>query len=462
MAPATTTPTLPFDYKTWKAGTSITLPPLFDKVSREKFDALDRAVGAYLAKPSPDALATLRTALTDWMKHKDATDGPGAWAESKRNRKFLIAHLNAAINGGDTDASLGIPDFMSPGMINARLGILYLFANLKWNEDVLSFVTNGVVDFAGKGDGKQATRKADARQALAKPNPPPADPERKKALDRLTGHLESLFGKLVEAIDLQLPGKDGDKEGAKSLLAMWDQVPGGLKALCRYLAEKAIDHIAPFIANGLGVVESLVKATSAGVDRYLAHARGKTVAIVPGTPRSTIDGIKHAMDMKLATGTYGVLKGAGALTLEGLSASLAGTIVDVAFSVVEAFVSLLWRLRDYYRLRVFREEARGYWEAREGAKPFHEQPSAFNEWYRRVALKVPAVPCLTLSSGICGDKMRLLRMFGSEGEVIKQADFDAGVKYLDSLKTWGTKYLADLGYGFGSDDPVVAKLVAAK
>jgi len=84
-------------------------------------------------------------------------DGPGAWAESKRNRKYLIAHLNAAIHG-DTDVSLGMPEMMSPGMINARLGILYLFANTTWDEGVFRFVTSGVLDFAGKGDGKPAVR----------------------------------------------------------------------------------------------------------------------------------------------------------------------------------------------------------------------------------------------------------------------------------------------------------------
>jgi hypothetical protein len=461
MATATL-PSLPFDYKTWKDGTSITLPPLFDKASRAKFEALDRAVETYLAKPTSSSLNVLRAVLQDWMKHKDAADGPGAWAESKRNRKFLIAHLNAAINGGDTDASLGIPAFMSPGMINARLGILYLFSNITWDEKALRFVTRGVVDFAGKGDGKPARRVADASQWLANPGPDPTDAARRSARDRMVAHLESLALRVVESIAAQVPKVPGETFDAKQVLGMWDVVPGGAKSLCRYVVDKVLDHAAPFLANGVGVVEGLVKATSAGVDRYRAHALGKGVAIVPGTPRTTVDGIKRAMDLQLATETYGLLKSAGSLTLEGLSAGVAGAIVDMAFSLVEAFVSLVWRVYDYYRLRVFRQQAKIHWEAREGKNPLHEQPSAFNEWFRGLALKVPAVPCLTLASGICGDKMRLLRMFDKEGEVVTQANFDAGVKHLDNLKAWGTGYLADLGYGFGSDDPVIAKLIAAK
>lgn len=462
MTSANSTPPLPFDYKTWKAGTSITLPPLFDKVSRAKFEALDRAVETYLVKPTPSSLNVLRAVLLDWMKHKDSVDGPGAWVESKRNRKYLIAHLHAAIGAGDTDASFGIPAFMSPGMINARLGILYLFANLTWDEKRYRFVTNGVVDFAGKGTGKPARRVADAGQWLAKPGPDPRDPARRGARDRMVAHLESLVLKVAESIAAQVPKLPGETFDAKQVLGMWDAVPGGAKSLCRYLVDKGLDHLAPFLANGVGVVEGLVKATSAGVDRYRAHALGKGVAIVPGTPRTTVDGIKRAMDLQLATETYGALKSAGSLTLEGLSVGVAGVIVDTAFSLVEAFVSLVWRVYDYYRLRVFRQQAQSHWEAREGKNAFHEQPSAFNEWYRGVALKVPAVPCLTLASGICGDKMRMLRMFGKEGEAVTQANFDAGVKHLDNLKAWGAGYLADLGYGFGSEDPVIAKLIASK
>lgn len=461
MASATSLPKLPFDYKTWKAGTSISLPPLFDKAARAKFDALDRAVDVYATKATPSALVVLRAALRDWMDYKDAKDGPGSWAESKRNRKYLIAHLNAAING-DTDKSLGIPDVMSPGMINARLGILYLFANTTWDEGVFRFVTSGVLDFAGKGDGKPAVRTVKASDWLVKPGSAPTDAVRRSARDRLVAHMESLHAKLVSAIDSQLPKQDAQTGDAKSVLAMWDAVPGGVQAACRYLVDKALDQIAPFLANGVGAVEGMIKATSAGVDRYVVHAKGKGVSIVPGTPRSTVDGIKHAMNLALASETYGVLRSAGALTLEGISAGVAGTIIDVAFSVIEAFVALIWRVRDFYYLRVFRKEARQYWEAREGSSPIHERPTAFNTWYRRVALKVPAVPCLTLSSGICGDKMRLLRMFDKEGEVITPAQFSAGVVYLDNLKAWGAKYLADLGYDFGSEDPMIAKLIAAR
>lgn len=460
MTSARSTMSLPFDYKTWQAGTSITPPMAYDEVAEQKFESLDGAVETYLLAPSPSSLNILRAVLRDWIKHTDAEGGPGSWERSKRNQTFLISHLNTTINSADTDAALGIPDFMSPGMINARLGILYLFSKIKWEENVVRFVTSGVIDFNGGGNGKPALRTADASKWLEKVPESADDPARVVMRDRVATHLESLVLRIIESVVAQLP--NGSKVDPKALLDMWDAIPGGRKAVCRFLAEKALAHVAPFLASSIGLIEGLLKATSAGVDRYQAYALGKGVVIVPGTPRTTVDGIKRAMDLQLASETYRVLKGAGSLALEGLSAGTASVVVNTAFSVVEAFVKLAWRAFDYYCLRAFRAEALVHWEARERENPFHERPAEFNEWYRATALKVPAVPCLTLASGLCGDKMRLLRMFDKEGETITQAKFDAGVKHLDNLKDWGRKYLGGLDYGFGSDDPIVAHLIATR
>ncbi|NID13858.1 hypothetical protein [Luteibacter yeojuensis] len=361
----------------------------------------------------------------------------------------------------DTDASMGIPDFMSPGMVNARLGILHLFSTMTWDENFFSFVTRGVVDFTGQGNGQRAVRTTDVSKWLLDREPESSDPVRADASERLAVHLETLALKLAETIAERLPKAPGTQFTAEDVLAMWDSVPGGFKFICRYLAKRALQQF-PVLSDAVGLIGGLVKATSAGLDRYSAYANGRGVVILPGVPTSTVDGIKRAMDLNLASGTYDVLKSAGGLALTGLSAGTVSTVVNVAFSVVEALVLLSWRAHDYFYLATFREEARAHWAARNGNTPFHARPTAFNDWYRPMALRVPVVPCLTLLSGVCGDKMRLLRMFDKEGEVITQARFDAGVKHLDRLKGWGTKYLSDVGYRFGSEDPALAKLIAVK
>jgi hypothetical protein len=64
-----------------------------------------------------------------------------------------------------------------------------------------------------------------------------------------------------------------------------------------------------------------------------------------------------------------------------------------------------------------------------------------------------------LNTGICGDKMHSMKMFKDDTNVITQAAFDDGCRYVDSLKAWGSEYLKDSGFGFSSSDPVVRGLL---
>jgi hypothetical protein len=80
---------------------------------------------------------------------------------------------------------------------------------------------------------------------------------------------------------------------------------------------------------------------------------------------------------------------------------------------------------------------------------------------------MPAIPILTLNSGLCGDKMVWLQMFNDKASgivPIGQDQFDQGVAYIDGhLKPWGAKYLKDCAYGFSSEsDQVVAAIERSK
>jgi hypothetical protein len=55
--------------------------------------------------------------------------------------------------------------------------------------------------------------------------------------------------------------------------------------------------------------------------------------------------------------------------------------------------------------------------------------------------------------------MHFMKMFKDDDAVITQAAFDDGCRYVDSLKTWGSDYLKDAGFGFTSSDPVVKGLL---
>jgi hypothetical protein len=110
-------------------------------------------------------------------------------------------------------------------------------------------------------------------------------------------------------------------------------------------------------------------------------------------------------------------------------------------------------------MRSFFRQARMHWEARLERSALHTRPIAFNSWFKRYALGIPALSVLALNSGICGDKMLFLAMFKDDSSIVSQTEFDAGVRYVDSLKVWGTDYLKDSGFAFASGDPVVTGLL---
>ena len=448
-------PKLPFDYATWNKDTYLP-PAVTDLTGQAKFKVLDKAVEAYLKTSSQANLTTMRNALYDWTGYKDQSDGTGAWKKSHRNKKLSISMLMAAIEGsGDTDAGLGMPDFMSESMLKSRLGILYLFAHLACDEGVFRFATNGLLDLNGKGEakGKPAQRETGSEAIGAK------QPARNASEEAVRTEVAKALRETGDALANAACGQaeDGlDDSTTTHVSRMWDMIPGGKEAVCSYLADKLMDEISPFLANSVHTVAGFRKAVQAASDRYALHVRGKAVVLVPGVPTSTIDGVKRAMDLSLAGDVYGVLKSGAVLAMEGLAPAVAGMIAEMAFSAVEALITITRKVYELYRMRVFTHEAAAYWVQRDAVTSLHRQPYAFNRWYRKAALRVPAIPSLAMKSGLCGDKMHMLCMFTSQGEVITQQRFDEGVVYIDKIKAWGTDYLAGCGYAFSSKEKLVA------
>ncbi|MGA7439412.1 MAG: hypothetical protein WBW32_14940 [Luteibacter sp.] len=456
--PTPTLPTLPFTYAQWHKDTNLTVS-LTDPTGKAKFGVLDKAVESYTKAPTQAALTSMRNALLDWTGYKDKS-GKDAWKKSDRNKKLTITALyNAIVGTGDNDVGFGVPDFMSEGMVNARLGILYLFGNVACDEGKYRVITNGLLDLNGKGNGtigKAVKRTTEAAQCV-KP-PAKGSAERMAMRTRVSKALQGVAVSVTQAVFAQLATDDAD-DGGKDVGKIWDAIPGGVEMVCEMIAEKVMDEMVPFLSNGIAATTGLLKAVNDCSDRFVVYTRGKGVALVPGVPTTTIDGIKRAMDHAVVTDVYAALKGGGNLALDGLTAGIAGEITGIACSAIETLVAFARKAHDFYRIRVFLNEAKMMWAQREKPTSLHRQPYAFNRWYRRAAMRVPVIPVLTLNSGVCGDKMRLLCMFTNEGEVITQANFDKGVAYIDKIKAWGSSYLTDSAYTFTSADKLVSELI---
>jgi hypothetical protein len=500
-------PRLSFTFDEWLRTTSRAM-----HVRSAGLKALDILVDAYIRTPSPNNLRFLRNALQRW---KQEHGGESAWRANKRNAEsHSFERLDAEINGkGDTDTLLATPDFMAPAMINARLGVIYLFGNLYSDPQYFKIATGGVIDLANAGLGfanslmhgnvrsgpsvaktvlsqavkdpltAQAAKLDEKRNQSQHPKLPqeqqrtvtsqqlqqldgnagPSDAGSQAQRQRISEQLQAADEIIAREIEKQTDGAP-EKEEKKTALdkyadGAWEQAPGKLRALYDFLAGTYLGHVAPYISGGLATLGGVIQAIEAGVTRWSEYAHSRGVLLLPGYPGTVVQSIRGAMDVSVGAGVFKTLKGSVSLVATGLSAGSAGAIASLVLSLVEILVTVRWRLYDLKRMQAFFAQAKHHWLHRQLPDAIQHRPIAFNSWFRRYALHTPAISALALNSGICGDKMRFLQMFTPSHEAIPQSAFDAGVLYVDELKEWSSRYLETVGYKFSSDDDLISALI---
>lgn len=486
------------DYDRWIKDTSrigLTRSP--------ELKAVDAAFLTFAKLGTADAKQALERAFDAWKRK----EGPGdAWRRSARNRSRAADKLAALLSGhGDDDTAFSMgrtPEFMHEELINARLGVLYLFSRLSVAPGIFKMVLEGGLDIAGqaleignasetaqsvvgkiekgssvlgkigdKVEGKlvptntpknvylpqgaapsvmagprattvtaeQIQREADAAQALA------SRPFVSKIKDKVQEWFDQLVQKMLEL----LRQKFGTIEG----------VAGTLKQVVKGIVTLVAAKAAPFVGAGLEIASAIGKTVDASVTRFRAWKDSRGVELGDGHPATVVESITRAMTLSLFQGLWDMLKGASSLAMDIVGFG-AGGVVNLVISASEMLIKFIWRLVETVRINAFCREARGHWEQSQSLDGLHRRPFAFSEWYRGYALNLPLISVLTLNTGICGDKMRYLSMFSAGGRLISSDHFLHGARYLDSLKPWGAKYLDDAGFSIRSGgDVLVDQLV---
>lgn len=486
-------PTLPtlVPYADWMKGTA----KLFSTRS-QPLKALDVALQAYERAPTVLRLGRVREAFDAWKNSK----GPGdAWQKSGRDDNQLVTLLDRQLTGkGDTDVANGAQVFMQPALVNARLGVLYLFSKTECEDSIFKVVLNGALDlttasldYAG-GDSNVAMSRAStvigksqgaagkaadlveqkirargtapstvsAQQLLGSTPPAPTDGKMRQVWESIKATLYEYAQKLWTAIRDQLTAAKAKVAGmladpAESALAI---LPGAIRKLCDFLASKFLAAAAPFIGAGLDLAKGVANTIDSGVTKFKEWLAGRNVVLLSGHPSTIVEAIRRAMWFSVGEGLYDTLKGGLKLGLE-FASSGASAIGSLIVSIVEALVKTIWKVIEIIRMRGFFKQAQGYWAVRNESNALHTRPIAFNNWFKSHAVELPALSVLTLNSGICGDKMHFLQMYKGNDEIVTQGEFDKGCRYVDGLKAWGSKFIEDCGYGFSSDDKLVSGLL---
>ena len=484
---APSTPDL-MSYQEWMKGTSVGF-----QMRSKLLKALDNEIHSYERGPSAVKAARVRGAFDAWKRSKGAGS---EWKESSRNKNKMATLLDSMLTGqGDTDVGLGAQSFMQPALINSRLGVLYLFGNTLVDDSYFKIALDGavsittaaltytskdqavdqtirdntktassVVGAAKKPLGMAASeiesritkpkkKVVESQDLLLEDDAPPQESWLRTQFDKLVAKLREMSGKIMETIRSKIADFKGDP--ANVLLST---LPGLLRKLINILVKRLLKAAAPLIGAGLDLAKGVANTIDSGVTKFKEWSASRGVEILFGHPGTIVEAIRRSMWFSVGAGLYDTLKGATKLGLE--IASAGGTVLmNMIVSIVETLAKTIWRIVEVYRLRSFCTQAKDHWKAREERSGLHTRPVAFNNWYKTYAMGIPAIAALTLNSGICGDKMHFLSMFKDDDTIISQAQFDAGCKYVDSLKVWGTDHLKSTGFKFKSNDDVVSGLL---
>jgi hypothetical protein len=472
-------------YDEWLRSTSARL-----QVRSAALKNLDEQILLYQRNRTVHQFHRLVSAFEFWQESVGTGD---AWKQASRNGSKSFTLLDQQLRGkGDTDAAAGAQDFMTPALINSRLGVLYLFGNLEIEDDTFQVLLEGAFEITNVGLGfapdtnVAASRAAEVldnslvqksaslaleqvQKKIRKRKEPTLASANQLTMSNITlPKLSSAAQRLYEAIRAKV------EEGARKL---WDMIrekvadirndPGGfaldtmpalLRKLVNVLCGKLLVTLAPFIGAGLDIAKGIANTVDSSITKYREWVQGRDVQVLAGHPGTIVEAIRRAMKLSIGSGVYDLVKGGASLGLQFASQG-ASTIVDAVVSIMETLAKVIWKIVEIKRIQRFCEQAKEYWGARMQRDALHTRPIAFNSWFKRYAVPIPALSVLALNSGICGDKMHFLAMFKDDETIITQAEFTAGCKYVDNLKVWGSSYLGDAGFAFKSEDAMITGLL---
>lgn len=436
----------------------------------DELRALDNALRAYQTDTSQAALTRVKNALNAWKKSQGVGD---AWKKSRRNKDGYVELLTTQVEkGGDTDQAWGTtPNYMHENLINARLGVIYLFSHLTVSPRIFNVLLEGGLSIAGSAlsyagasgglNNSTANAVSNYQGLVMVPG--------NEILDAGWGATKSLVLKPDDQTKLMTVMQkvrrwfeDVAKGLLESLKEKWKcELPASLiKAAVSAAVNVTQSTLASGLLSGaLDLSKGIVVSVDAAITRFKAWKSSRDVEFSSGHPKMVVDTIHRAMTVSLGEGLWTAIKGAANMGLAAASAG-AGLIAGVLIAGAEMLAKLFWRLYETSQMRTFFAEAAEHWRNKDAGSALHRQPFAFARWYRKHVLLAPALAVITLNSGICGDKMVYLSMFKDDQSVISTAEFQTGVEHLDSLKVWGTKYLGETGFSFAANDAFVGKILA--
>jgi len=363
--------------------------------------------------------------------------------------------------GSTKDTASGVQQLE---MADARLGVLYFLGNTRLvhtSKLDVGLVGTFLCDTEFLGDLKKASTWIIERSAKGKNLVDAARNVRDKvsaavssAIKPITDLLKRFFNSLKEKI-----------KGAYG--TAWD----GFEAISEYFVWAA-GELSEGLAKAIpawGYVQSAADAYNAAKTAIVGTARfinqlysGRGVQLMGGHPSIIANALaRHSLAMIGSGLTDFALAGVKiGLQAGGDAFAGAGTLVSVISGILSRIVALIDRYIQRLRVISVLDKARRQWRIHNSDACIAANHKAFSEWFQDAVITTPIIAALTLGSGFAAHPYRFLQLLDTNNELVTQAQFDAGVRHIEKLKSLAGKYVDsytdDYRCDFVSDDPVVA------
>ncbi|WLQ13601.1 hypothetical protein O5O45_28130 [Hahella aquimaris] len=412
----------------------------------------------------------LNQKLEEWKKSK----GPnGEWRNSVRNRHGAIEELSKKMAGQGPELN-DLKKVYQRDLDHARLGAVYLWSHTHLHDTLISAFAAGAINIASAGmrmhseiltsNGHTAaaqslTSKRVNMGYVMLPGQKIIEAVEGSGYLAETGASRNVFMKALHWIEdycRKLVDALKSKFKDKVSLSMT-----AIKTVIKAIVVKFASSAAPYVAGSMDVFKGLVNTTDHAVTAVTTWWRGRGVNVLEGHPQVICDALRTQMCKGMGAGLYDALKGAFSASTF-IIGGITGAVMNLVFTCLETVTLFILRLREIAHIRHFCKEARSHWNVYISSgktRGVHQNPIRFKDWFEGYVDKSALIAAFTLNSGICGDKMHFLNMFRDNGYVISQYEFDRGVKYVDTLKTFAAEYIGKQSYLFHSSDKMVNGLL---
>ena len=189
---------------------------------------------------------------------------------------------------------------------------------------------------------------------------------------------------------------------------------------------------------------------------------GYGVHLLGGQPSIIANALARHSVTGIAGGIKDLALGVTSLGLEaaGDAAGGAGTIVSAVTGVLQRIANLVDYIIQRYKVNSIFKYATKQWDNHMSATSIVHKHKEFSEWFQKAVVCTPIVAALTLGSGFVAHPYKFLQLLNPDDKIVSQAEFDKGVKHIETLKKISGNYISEYtdnySVQFTSDDGLVA------